>query len=1374
MRFATSILAFLCFNVAAAQSSSPIEPIPGVLKDWRGWVLKGYEHRQCPFFATQSPGAPDMHLCMWPGRLDLAADVAGATFAQRWRVDVAGWVPLPGDAEHWPQQVVVNGQPVATILRNGAPSVWLEPGTHDLHARFVWNSRPQSLRVPPLVGLVDLRVDGRSVVPLERNGDQLTLGRGTAEIREADSLSLQVFRKLEDGVPGLLQTELRLDVSGQAREETLGPILPSGFEPLALNGDLTARLDGEGRLHVQVQPGSWRLELSARAIEPLAAVTASLPDAPWPTQEIWSYAAAPDLRVTSVVGETPIDPSQADVPDEWAALPAFALGDGGVLSIEERSRGLDTDGANRFKLSRRAWLDFSGAGFYAKDAISGTMQQGWRLDMAPPYTLERAETGGEGLLVTRGSEAGTSGVELRNPLVALSAGVRIAQVGGVLPVAGWHATFDAVQLQLHLPAGYRLFAAPGADVAMGSWVSRWSLLDVFLVSVAALLAWRLLGIAGGALALGYLILGYQEQHAPLWPLVFALALGLVWRALPPGRLQTWSRVAGRLVFLVFVLAALPFVATQVRFTLYPQLEKSGKTWNAREEFDGFGVTADEQVPMSVEPEMMMKEEAENAVDSDEPPPPPVPSPASRLAGKEAFRKTVAVSTPVMASQQIKRYADNMVIQAGRGEPDWDYGADYQLQWSGPVLADQSVRLLISPPWLTRLLRMTMLLLLITTALRLARMLFPRDATGSRMLSRGAAALAVFVLGASSARAADLPDTPMLERLRERLLPIPDCAPVCANVAIAEIRATDNVLHVALVVNAGARIAVPLPTERTFLPEALRVDGAVQELVAQRDQALWIMLDRGVHRVELDWRFGVAAAALKFPLAPARVVLDLDRWQASGVSEGRLLGDTLSLARERRDDDAAPPPGTMQQFPPFVLIERALTLDLEWRIDCSAERVAPESGGFSVAVPLLAGEQVLSASTRVENGAALLAFAEGEGNVNWSSRFARNESFTLTAPLLTDRAEVWKVVVSPTWHARFEGIPESSAKTSGDYWTHEFHPLPGEQLVVTVTRPEAIAGRSFAIDSVRVDGIVGARALDTTLALTLRSTQGGEYSMPLPSGAELLGVEKNAQPVSLRARDGRLSLPLTPGAQHFDVHLRQTDELNVRTRLPEFDLGASAANVHLSLALPEDRWVLFVFGPAMGPAVLYWGELIVMVLVAIGLTRLRRTPLKLYQWLLLGFGFSTFSWSALVIVVAWLLALDWRERWSGAVRPWLFNLVQLGLAVLAVVALLCLIASIPFGLLGHPDMHVTGNGSYAHALRWFADQSASVLPEAGAISLPLWVYKLAMLAWALWLANAVINWLRWGLAAWTHGGYWRGRSSATQTETELAKGEGMGP
>lgn len=101
-------------------------------------------------------------------------------------------------------------------------------------------------------------------------------------------------------------------------------------------------------------------------------------------------------------------------------------------------------------------------------------------------------------------------------------------------------------------------------------------------------------------------------------------------------------------------------------------------------------------------------------------------------------------------------------------------------------------------------------------------------------------------------------------------------------------------------------------------------------------------------------------------------------------------------------------------------------------------------------------------------------------------------------------------------------------------------------------------------------------------------------------------------------------------------------------------------------------------------------------------------------------------------------------------------LQEWLATLTLLALAVLIAAVPRGLLGLPDMHVAGNHSSAWNLHWFADQRADVLPTSGVPSVSLWVYKIAMWAWALWAANAPIGWLCWGFDARTHGGYWHKR------------------
>ncbi|MEO9078591.1 MAG: hypothetical protein ABI268_04675, partial [Rhodanobacter sp.] len=174
--------------------------------------------------------------------------------------------------------------------------------------------------------------------------------------------------------------------------------------------------------------------------------------------------------------------------------------------------------------------------------------------------------------------------------------------------------------------------------------------------------------------------------------------------------------------------------------------------------------------------------------------------------------------------------------------------------------------------------------------------------------------------------------------------------------------------------------------------------------------------------------------------------------------------------------------------------------------------------------------------------------------------------------------------------------------------------------------------------------------------------------------------------------------------------------------------------------------------------LYWSQLLVLLAAAWLLARYAPTPLRLRHWLLLGLGFSAFAWGAYALVVVWLIGLGLRARMHapGQMPRARFNLLQLGLAALTLLAMVMLIGAVPQGLLGLPDMHVAGNGSSAASLQWFADRSSGALPSAGVLSLPLWVYKVAMLAWALWLANALIGWLRWAFDAWTHGGYWRKR------------------
>lgn len=80
-----------------------------------------------------------------------------------------------------------------------------------------------------------------------------------------DRLELQVFRRVIDEVPPELITRVEIDVAGDPREVLLGTALLPGFIPLRLDSPLPSRLEPDGRLRLQLRPGHWSIEFTARA-----------------------------------------------------------------------------------------------------------------------------------------------------------------------------------------------------------------------------------------------------------------------------------------------------------------------------------------------------------------------------------------------------------------------------------------------------------------------------------------------------------------------------------------------------------------------------------------------------------------------------------------------------------------------------------------------------------------------------------------------------------------------------------------------------------------------------------------------------------------------------------------------------------------------------------------------------------------------------------------------------------------------------------------------------------------------------------------------------------------------------------------------------
>jgi hypothetical protein len=161
----------------------------------------------------------------------------------------------------------------------------------------------------------------------------------------------------------------------------------------------------------------------------------------------------------------------------------------------------------------------------------------------------------------------------------------------------------------------------------------------------------------------------------------------------------------------------------------------------------------------------------------------------------------------------------------------------------------------------------------------------------------------------------------------------------------------------------------------------------------------------------------------------------------------------------------------------------------------------------------------------------------------------------------------------------------------------------------------------------------------------------------------------------------------------------------------------------------------------------------LLVVALGLGRLPASPLTSVQWVLLGLGLSVLPAPAALAVAAFVFALALRGR-----RPlpgaWAFDGLQLVLAAWALASLGLLYVAIHQGLLFRPDMQVAGGNSTDTLLRWYADRVSGDTPAAGVLSLPLWVYRVGMLLWALWLAAGLVRAVGPAWRAFSEGGVWR--------------------
>ncbi len=1341
------------------------EELPPALRPWAPWVLDQVPGLGCATVRGQA-------VCLWPGRLRLDLGPTGGTFALDLHADRAVDVRLPGSTEHWPQDVRLDGSSAPVFGPDGPPRLRASPGRHRLAGRFAWSRLPESLSVPVEIGLVDLRLDGQAVPrPRRDEAGLLWLRAGTEAVGEGESLRVQVFRRVQDGIPLFVETRLELEVAGRAREITLPGALLPGTVPVAVSGDLPARVEKDA-LRVQVRGGRYSVSVEARVEGRPRAIglPKEPPKEPWPPREVWVFAADETQRQVEISGAAPIDPSRTELPEEWRTLPAFLLEPGASLALAEVRRGEAEPPPDALTLARELWLDPDGGAASVRDRFGGTLRATSRLDLLPPGTLGRIAVDGQDQLVTAHPETKAAGVELRRSALNLAADSRLALRGAIAAV-GWTTGVEQLRATLHVPPGWSLLGSTGVDRLPGSWTSRWTLMGFFFVLVVTLAVHRLFGLGPAVLALAALVLTHGEPGAPsaVWlSLVAAIALR---RVAPAGKIPRLARLWFLGSTAVLVVLLVPFARDQVKESLFPQVAEGGATSRPSAGFQAApaetgvpggvvgGVVGGAPAAPAQELEVLQAEEGR----------------LGNVPDSFVTRANEAIAERQLAKR--RRYAYNValeqdpkaVLQTGPGVPSWTWRS-YDLTWSGPVGRDHTLRLFLVSPGMNRLLTLLRLALLAAFAYVLVTGRWPALPRRPRPGPLAALlALALAPVPATAGAEQDAPSPEILQELKTRLTRPAHCEPGCVTTPSLVLRLGDGRLQLNAEVHAAADGAWPLPGPvGSWTPAEIRVDGAPAVAVARLASGfLHLRLPRGVHRVEAAGPVPPGDSfTLQFADPPRHARAEAPGWDVSGLrADGPAEPSILLTRRLAARAGASAAEG---RYAPWLEVTRTLGFGVTWTVETRVRRVTPVGAPIALRVPLLPGEAPTRANLVVEHGEVAVSLGGDETEAAWESTLEQAAQVVLRAPEGRPWSEVWSLQCGPVWSCAASGLPPVSRLADGVF-APEYRPWPGETITVTLAHPQGVEGQTLTIDAVSLEATPGLRLERVRLVATARSSREQPLVVRIPKEAEVQQVAIDGHDRPVGPEGGELRLTVPAGRHAVEIRWQQSRGMGVFYGLPRVSFSSPAVNVTQLLTLPPERWLLATRGPAWGPAVLFWPYLVFLLAVALALGRIPASPLTSTQWVLLGLGLSVLPALAALVVVAFVFALALRGR-RPPQNTWAFDGLQLLVAGWALVSLGLLYVAIHQGLLFRPDMQVAGGGSTDTALRWYADRVSGETPAAGVLSLPLWLYRVAMLLWALWLAAGLVRGVAPAWRAFAEGGLWRPLRRTPQPSVPPEPGE----
>jgi len=1322
--------------------------------EWGDWVKDRHSDIDCPWSTNKKA----TRTCVWPGNLSLSLEQEGLTFTQHVEVfSKKSRVLLPGSERNWPTNVTLDQKPATVIESSKLPYIQLNKGKHIIKGRFNWTSKPASLAIPSAIAFVSLSEQGKNL-QVNRHGNRLIFSQRKSDKlqQKRDSLNVKVYRLLIDGVPLSLETRLELSVSGKPREIKIGQVVWDGSEVTQIKSKLPTRIEKDGDIRLQVTAGKHYITVYTRFTDSINALAMKSTSKDWPAVEYISFLSNTNVRQAKLTGAISVDTTQVDIPSGWTNRPTYKLNADTTLKIETLFRGDDSPPANQLSIYRNLWLDFDGSKITGLENINGHMSKGWRLNSAQGTTIGRATVEEQPVLIT--NHNGQQGLEIRSADINLSA-VTLIDNPNKFSTSGWDARADSFSATLHLPPGWRVLYASGVDRIQGTWLSKWDLWDLFLILILTAATRKLISNKAAVLALATLVIAYHETGSPL-SVIPALLITLALLRVTTGRFKSFIRGWTVLFTTIFVIGMISFAISEFRLAIYPSLEKAKLSHYNPSSRYGYANSAgallhDNEVGLMQE-DLLEKE-----------------SPA--FAQLRSLPSASNLEPKPKRERSMYQVTENDRVQTGPGLPTWEWNR-ISFKASSPVHKSQTLSVTYCPPFFTSLWRVLsvfflaiygLLIIAKTIPLLKSKDTNPEDEITTDHSTLASALGAILIVGISTltpvnnAMAENYPPEYLLKELETRLTKAPECLPHCISLNNGSLKIKGNNLALSFEAYAQAHVTMVLPDIKgNWQLSEIKLDQKSLPTARRSNNKNSLLLSKGHHKILLTGKILGDQASISFAKPIHNFKVTSSGWLINGLVDGRVVNNALTLRSMVSMKESKKDTLTLDPISPLVTIHRTFILDKEWHLQTYVTRYAPKDGPITISIPLIANEKILNNNITIKDGHAHIQLKHGQNTISWQSALEPKETLLLIAEQSDHYFETWRIKPSSLWRIDYSGIPPVKDDSALSSLEPRWRPWPGETLTVNISRPDGVKGPTHTVEKATLNYSPGERIQESTLSLSIRSSLGEDYRFSIPEGAEILSVNNNGKKLNI-PNNNVIIIPLQPGLQNITVVFQEKKELGWNVATPAIHLPSTATNISLTYSLARDRWPLYFDGPAIGPAMLYWGILFVIIICAFALTTILskcrlNVPINIVGWLLLGVGLSTVNSYGIFAIIIYFVLLGYRKDYVNPEElsaPY-FKLLQVGIILITIVAALSLLSAIPLGLLSNPDMKVVGNGSSSHFYRFYQDTATSGnFPIANIVSLPILGYRLVMMLWSLWLATRIMVWASWGWKAFSTGGIW---------------------